>query len=627
MIEYLRHGALIGATVGLVAHFATGAGTGSGPSLLFVWVLCGAALGALVGMTISFSTRNEEKKRPTAGRSGTGEFTPSVPTARKFYAVSREPSSTELRALMVDAPAIPGNPIGSRLQLIVERYDAYVIVPLSEGSLLEHPFEELRDIAKEHATDRAPVSSGDLNLQLTYFRSEGPLDNSGRSPDGWLLVFVDGEIGIRAEVLVTAQNLMLVFRTAVSYPKLGEFTLLSPRKAIESVQETVPGFEDKPLYLRANLPNAYYVFTRSPLRAVAVNEETGDVLGAELLPDVPVERTDDELTVANLVDSLNAETKDEAIQELIDRKKDTVRSIAARLFDLRGPVCVKELASAIRASAKEGTHGGDVLLHLLSRLPSSLAVLALHKLSEELEGDLKPTACTLFDRRRRLELDVYPDPLEPLDFEEAGALIGRGGCARLPLRSTFDPESDLLPALEALGLKKSRVRLLSGDTELFLSAHLSTSDRLNQALLSSSPLPVPCHILRIVGPEAGTLAELIEASQVYYAVDEIVADIISGRPTAIHRGALYIAALGLNRPETFTALAEAVEKHRSNSELRKACVAALIQLSHPDVVPYLRELEDPMLVTFSRDLLEKKEAVRREERAKRALSGAWEVQE
>lgn len=627
MIDYLRHGALIGATVALVAHFATGAGTGSAHSLLFLWVLCGAALGALVGMTISLSTRNDEKKRPVSGRTGTGEFPPSVPTARKFYAVSREPSSTELRALMVDAPAIPGNPIGSRLQLIVERYDAYVIVPLSEGSLLEHTIEELRDIAKEHATDRAPVSSGDLDLQLTYFRSEGPLDSSGRSPDGWLLVFIDGEIGIRAEVLVTAQSLMIVFRTAVSYPKLGEFTLLAPRKAIESATKTVPGFEDKPLYLRANLPNAYYVYTRSPLLTVAVSEETGEVLGAELLPDAVLERTDDDLTVASIVDSLNAETKDDTTQELLDRKQGTVRPLATRLFDLRGPVSVKELTRAIRASSKEGTHIGDVLLHLLSRVPSTLAILALHKLSEELEGDLKPVASTLFDRRRRLELDVYPDPLEPLDFEEAGALIGRGGCSRLPLRSTFDPESDLLPALEALGLKKSRVRLLSGDTELFLSAHLSTSDRLNQALLSSSPLPVPCHILRIVGPEADTLAHLVEASQVYYSVDEIVADIISGRPTAIHRGALYIAALGLNRPETFTALADAVGKHRSNTELRKACVAALIQLSHPDVVPYLKELEDPTLVTFSRELLEKKEAARREERAKRALSGAWEVQE
>ena len=55
-------------------------------------------------------------------------------------------------------------------------------------------------------------------------------------------------------------------------------------------------------------------------------------------------------------------------------------------------------------------------------------------------------------------------------------LLGKTEQHWLALRSTYNAEGDLLPVLERLGLVNSRVRLLSGDTELFLSAHFVRSN-------------------------------------------------------------------------------------------------------------------------------------------------------
>lgn len=631
LTDYLRLGSLMGAAVALVGHFATRVGQeGSGAALL-VWMLTGGALGALVGLTIYRANKGQGAARARdarASRTTSSEPLP-LPTARKFYAVSREPSSTELRALMVDAPAIPGNVIGSRLQLIVERYDAYARVALSEGSLLEYPVEELLARAQQEATDRAPVSSSDVSFIATYFRSEGPLNDAGRSPFGWTFAFVDGTLGIHADVLVGATDMLLVYRTAVSYPKGTEVELVSPQVALATVREAFPTLSERPLYLRVNLPATYHLYSPSPLTLVSLDETTGEVIAPiEQVPAARAPSFGPPASVAELVRMITEKPDHELVPLLLDRDADTLKAVASQLFDLAGPVVVDELIATIRQGAREASPGTEVMLHVLARVPSGLSMLALHQLcAEELPAELEDTAMGLFDRRRRRELDVFPDPIEPLDFYQSRRLLGWTQCLRVPLRSTFDPEADLLPPLAGLGLRATRVRLLSGDTELFLTAYLRSGGKRTEAQLSSSPLPVPCHILRVVGADADTVADLVAASEVHYPIDEMVEDVLSRRPTAVHRGALYMAALGINRPETFDALTGAIDRHRSNTELRRACIAALIELTHPDVVPYLRDQEDPVLGPFARDLLERRELERRREQKKRATTGAWEREE
>ena len=627
MSDYVRLGLLIGAAVALVGHFATKSGADGG-HLLIIWLVVGAGVGVLVGLTLHRAAGTDTSKRTSmSGRTMTGELPAEMPTVRKFYAVSREPSSTELRSLLVDAPAIPGNPIGSRLQLIVERYDAYARVALTEGSLLEYPLEDLEGRAREQATDHAPVSSLGLDFKLTYFRSEGPLSDNGRSPSGWTFVFVDGEVGIKAEVLITATDILLIYRTAVSYPKTENRELLSSRKALAAAKEAFPKLKDEHFYLRANPPTVYNLFVRSPLWFAALDDESGEVLGPDLLPPFPTQRYRRTLTVKDLLALLRSDEDSYLKAGLLKHDPELLRDTGKQLFNQYGPPVVDELTNAIRGCVREGSAGADTLLHITSRVPSGLAVLALHQLAGELEGETRDLATGLFDQRRRQELDIFPDPIEPLLLEVSMSLMGRGASRQLPLHSTFDPETDLLPPLEAIGLRTSRVRLLSGDTELFLSAVLTTSDKLTEALLSSSPLPIPCHILRIVGDEANTVADLVEASELCYSEDEIVSDALGGRPTSVHRAAIYIAALGLDRPEIFDAMTEAIDHHKSNVELRKACIAALVQLTHPDVSLYLESLEDPIVSSFAQDLLEKRESEKREERAKRAKTGAWELEE
>ena len=628
MSDYVRLGLLIGAAVALVGHFATKSGADGTGGLLVIWLVVGAGVGVLVGLTLHRAARPDTSgHRAVPGRTGTGEVPAEMPTVRKFYAVSREPSSTELRSLMVDAPAIPGNPIGSQLQLIVERYDAYARVALSEGSLLEYPLDELRERACVRATDHAPVPAPGPDFRLSYFRSEGPLADNGRSPSGWTFVFVDGEIGIKAEVLITATEILLIYRTAVSYPKTEVPQLLSSRVALEAVKETFPKLAGERFYLRANPPTSYCIFVRSPLWFVALDEKTGEVLGSEYLPPFPSQRYTRDLSVKELISILQSDESSDLKTSLVKLDPVTLREVGKQLFDRHGPPVVDELTNAIRACERDGSAGADALLNITSRVPSGLAVLALDLLAGELEGEAKTLASTLFDRRRRQELNIYPDPIEPLLLEESMTLLGLGANRRVPLHSTFDPETDLLPPLEAIGLQTTRIRLLSGDTELFLSAMLRTTDKLTKALLSSSPLPIPCHILRIVGEAADTVADLLEASELCYSVDEIVSDILGGRPMSVHRAAIYMAAMGLDQPETFVALTQAVDRHKSNLELRKACIAALVQLSHPDVGLYLKSLEDPSLSSFARDLLGKRKSEKRQARAKRATTGAWQLEE
>jgi hypothetical protein len=601
---HLRLGVLIGAAVFLAGNFVTQGVTDSSSGLTIFW----AGLGLGLGLLVAFALERTARAQPEASgdeafaRFVSGEMKPLIPTSSRFYAVSREPSSAELKALMVDAPTIPGNPISTRLQLIVERYDAYARISLSEGSWLDYDVWEVAERVRDAATSRAPVTHAEVSFELVWVLSEGPLDEWGRSPAGWSFEFVDGSLGARCIGTVSASELLLVYDTAVSYPRSVEMARLDPRRAVAAVREAWPHLADEPLYLRVELPNEYLVW--SPWARVFFQLQV--VEGRLVERDTPLSLTaperDDAVTVESLVETLTIGADTPFRRDLLACRRRALSEAARELFAAHGPVVVEELAAAARRLAAESPEAARSLVHVLGHVPSHLAQLTLERLADELPAEMEGIAFSLFEKRRHEELALHTDPFGGLDFEESRALLGKTGCRRLALRSTYDPENDLLAGLERYGLRVTRVRLLSGDTELLLSANLSTDDRRTDALVSSSPLPVPCHVIRIVGPQAAELAERLHTSDLVYPNDRLVEDVLGGRPYDIHKGALYIAAMGLDAPQTFEALKEAIARHRTNLELRRACLAAMTPMTHPEVDAFLATLDDADVADVVRDV-------------------------
>jgi hypothetical protein len=66
-----------------------------------------------------------------------------------------------------------------------------------------------------------------------------------------------------------------------------------------------------------------------------------------------------------------------------------------------------------------------------------------------------------------------------------------------------------------------------------------------------------------------------------------------------------MAALGMDNPAALPALRAGVTTHR-NLELRRACLAALAQLSHPEAQELLEGLDDTELADLRQTLLERR---------------------
>ncbi|MBN1946388.1 MAG: hypothetical protein JW797_11980 [Bradymonadales bacterium] len=692
----LRFGLLVGILVTLVGHFTTRASI-QGGTLIAFWIVLGIVVTLVIAFTMEHTAKAKDKRgTPPIEPSGThlsvrSEHRTTVSTTGKFFAITKTPSSSELRALTVDAPSVPGNPVTTRLKLIIEKYDHYQTVPIEEPDLLGKPLAEIASWAHQAAATNAPSNLAEATLTLAYLRSEGPLDGNTRSPFGWTFLFFDGMLGVRATVTVTRQDALITYNTAPSYPKLPPLEWLDLSDGLGQLLTAIQGLQDQDLYLRVNFPCYYYLFTRRPLamfdlqaavkkphcaqsflswtgpeglepfpsiaqlidrlhaetcaqieaRAriearVGIQPDSGDHKAEAPLPrptqdqastaatgqqETPsdiqsgvVEQTDRFTTTDQQPSTASSglpETEGESLaadiqlaRDLLSRHEIVLRTTAKQLFDTHGPQVVEQLAAAVLECDGKQPSICHTLLFLLAFLPSALTLNPLCRLASQTTEETAAITRSLFDRRRKWELGVYPDPIEPLGFEESRTLLGKTALVRLGLKSTFDPENDLLPPLAKAGLVATRIRLLSGDTELFLSANLVGEDGCTEGFLSSSPLPMPCNILRLVGPEAERLSQRVQVSTIAYSRESIIADVTSKRPYDLHRGALYMAALGIGERSTFEALAEGIRSHRSNMELRRACLAAVAQVDHPGVIPLLESLDSAELMDLCVELLD-----------------------
>jgi hypothetical protein len=197
--------------------------------------------------------------------------------------------------------------------------------------------------------------------------------------------------------------------------------------------------------------------------------------------------------------------------------------------------------------------------------------------------------------------------LAPLDVLEVREAMGRTASRTVALRSTYRPEDDLLVPLEAFGLQRTRTRRLSGDANLLVAAQFRTTNPEVEAVLLSTPLPVPCHVLHIVGQGGTALAERLEKSPLVYPRRQILEDARSGSLTRVHRAALYVAALRIAEESLASCFADVLARARVDDNVKRALLLALSVQPDRRVDALLAEAAadpeaDATLVAFAEEL-------------------------
>jgi len=596
----------------------------------------GAFIGWLVGGG-SNEPHEEEAKSPKevspaleTDPGGAGEREGGTAEMR-FFAVSGKHSSSQLRTMKVRATTAPLSPPSLELRLMIDDYDAAARVTVMEGVLERMTPHEALERTRAEAIARAPKAARTPDLQLVAFRSEGPVVAEGRCPHGWTFYFVDGALGMSCAATTTKDEISLQYQTTSSYHDAGAVAWVDPAVAVEIARADIPAWSTRPLYVRFNLPADILVYQRWPLVVAEIAIDQNRVMNqSALLRTLESERDvgrEESFDVQHVVAAITTPSEvpegdlATALQEpkfakgLSTNHPGVLRRVAAGLMSAHGPDATAILASAIdelvRADASSVEHA-RALLHILARTPSGLSAVVLQRLAAtSSQPEIKTLADELFTQRRRRQLQVPPDPLDNLDFQTLREAMGKRGMSPIPLISTYNVESDLLEPLAGLGLCVTRARYLSGETRLLLSAYLRARDGETEGLLSSTPLPVPCHVLHVVGPGADRIASEAERLGIAYPIVRILADMRSQIPPKVHIASLYVSALRLDAGPMAPIL-KALERGRSDVNFKRAVLFALEHASDPDARRYLEEVsEDEELGEVARDVIARVEGRRR----------------
>lgn len=574
---YTFVGALIGLTIGLFTHGQLA--LASGP-LVVAWLAVFSVLGLAVGRMLYLVQLDDEPALP--GAEAESEDAPAAP----FFALqSGVYSSSQLKTLRVRAQTSPLAPPELELRLLVEDQDTALRVALLEGAYPKLSPRELLERAESTVKTKAPKGASAEKMALVFYRSEGPVDADGHCAEGWSYYFVDGALGLGCLATVTPEGFTLHYRTAATYfrPAL-DTTWWAPSEAIATVREQMPELDGTPLWIKVLLPCDVLVYARDPVLVADVDAAARVVRNAERLTrrlerePASVERfsLDDvfafwrgEATGA-LAEVLEEDARFGAALRRLDA--DAMLRAANAVFAFEGPGAVLRLRREIE-DANDAERERECI-ELLARLPSGLVAAALQQICVSLsDAEGKALAERLLRGRRGGELGTSEDALDGLDFVGSRAAMGKSLVRTLPVVSTFDPEGDVLPALEALGFTLVRTRELSGDANLLVAAQLRCDDL--EAMLLSTPLPVPCHLLHIVGAGAPEMAERIRQGEIHYERADILRDARSDSPTRVHRAALYISALQMSAPDLPSHLAAVLERRGLDLHVRRAILLAL----------------------------------------------------
>lgn len=609
---YTVVGALIGLTIGLFTHgqlaFASG-------GLVAVWLGVFGVLGLAVGRMLYLVQLDDERDALADGDEA-AEQEPATP----FFALqSGVYSSSQLKTMRVRAQKSPLAPPELELRLLVEDHDTALRVALLEGAYPKLSAHELMERAASIAQGKAPKGSSADALSLVSYGSEGPVDTQGQCAEGWSFHFVDGTLGLGCLVTVTSEGFTLHYRTAATYfrPAL-PCPWRCPAEAIATVREQAPELDGLDLWIKVLLPSDVLVYTLDPFLVVDVDADARVVRNASRV--AKRLRTEQDTLERYALDDVYAFWRGEETGELAalvqeePRFGDALRRLdgdallraAEAVYRRDGPDAIARLRDEIWAS--DATERSRERLGLLARMPSGLVASVLqHACVSLADVDARAYAESLLRERRAGALGTTDDALDPLEFVGSRAAMGKTLVRTLPIVSTYDPERVVLPALTELGFSLVRTRELSGDANLLLAAQLRSDDL--EAMLLSTPLPVPCHLLHLVGAGAPEMAERIRQSDIHYERADILRDARSTSPTRVHRAALYVSAMQLAAPDLPGHFSAVLDRGGLDVHVQRAILLALSVQARGFAEAVLRRYasdDESPLQTYAAELLERR---------------------
>ena len=580
---YVVVGCMLGLMIGVFMHSFL---LQEGSTFRLAWLLIFAAIGAVMGKLVVVIQAPSTPAPEAADSEGEGGTEDSA-TTRFFKLQSGVFDHDELRRLRVRSVTMPMSPPDSEIALQVREYDLFVRVPVLPGVLEKLTVREVFERAHGEAVSKAPKVPGDLDLRLVSYHSEGALAPDGRSPMGWTFYFVDGAAGLGCRATSTDDEIALHFHTAATFSETEEWDWVDLEDLLKWVETALPEWGEHPLRIRVHLPDDYILYTSSPLRVADIDVDAHAVLNAEALStDTPVPDARERFKLDELLAWTRGEQPAEGseLASALEEPEfgDGLRTFESRAME-RAAIALERnhgvgLSDELIREVQESVDVPEIteLVHILARCPGGRAAAALHKVGVDSDDPEITKLCqTLHNDRRRGTIDVPEHPLDPLSFLDIRRHMGRGEFRVVPLVPSYNPEDDFFPTLEELGFVVQRKRLLSGDANLLVGAQLQSEDKLTELILTSTPLPVPCHILHIVGKDAEEFERALSRTGIGYPAQRIVADVHSEHPHRVHRASLYVTALRLDQEDLVSHLIIGAEKGKRDPNLRRAVLRAL----------------------------------------------------
>lgn len=565
-------GLLIGLGSGAVLHGSLGL---ESRTTLVATSLVAAAVGYLAARLL-LRTQREPASADEPAPEPTGDS--AVAQRTVFYALPGTQSSSRLRSLRVSQPADSSAPVALDLRVVIEEFDVTHRLPVVEGVLGRLSAREVLDRVRAAIDQRLPTTRTPAQLELVWYRSEGPVDVEGCCRWGWTFELVDGRLGLACTATATRREVALWFHSVVTWVEPTQRDWVDPAVVAAGLWRAVPEAAEAGLALRIDLPDTVLAFAPGEPALLALSPDGTLISRARPQGRTRAPRT----SIAAIQAWFRAGDVDpgDALADFVEAdalrtlSSAALRRVAQALTNALGPeTCLTLYERMIESDDAEFQRE---LLHVLAHVPSGLAMPTLQRTAAVTQdAAIKAIAEDLYGRRRAGLLGVSSDETEELGPDALAAAQGLGPTDLIALRPTFDADSGLVRPLSDLGLEARRLRMLSGDARVLLTAWLGSAMLDVQAILQSNPLPAPCHLLWVAGPDAARVRALVQGAGLGYSEPEIVADVLSGSPGRVHIGALYVASLRLRVDGLVEALVAAHRRGRADSNLLRAVVLAL----------------------------------------------------
>lgn len=528
----------------------------------------------------------------------------------RFVAVAglRESSAALVPHTVPQLP-VPLGPPPLAIRLLQVACDQAIRVPAIEGVLTRLVFSELLERVRTELRERCPRTPHEPRFHLTWWSSEGPLTEEGACAHGWTFRFADHRLGLGCLVLVTRQEMQLIYHSmATSWLAEGEPSS-DPLQALQLAYRLAPALEGRSLRICGAPPSEVWVLDhttrrlveldpaqeilRNPSvlegieeaqgrRAIALDDVLAFLRGEDPPPTTsPAASRAREVFAATLLDA-------DYLSDLRTFRDGALKSTSRRLMRYHGPAFGEELLSRVESCGEPAER--IALTHLVGWLPTPLALAWLQRLAVSTsDPDVKVLAETLGRKRRPFWLEERHELFFGHELLVSRRRMGKSQHRVVPLKSVYDLEEGLLQPLVRTGLRVTRRRYLSGTAELVLGAGLRSVRGDTEAILVSMPVPLPCHVLHLVGSGADTFAQRIEREELVYTDEEIEKDALSRNPTAVHRAALMCHALRRPFPGGLAALKEAMVRGGQDRNLARALLGAAAVLPGPEAEKWVED--------------------------------------